>query len=63
MLLQEVLVVHGSSSPSHVLLALGLEKEMSQGSLRITLGEENTKEDIDFLVEQLVDIVSKLREK
>lgn len=53
----------GDSSPSHVLLAIGLEKEFSQGSLRITLGEENTKEDIDYLVEQLVEIVPKLRER
>ena len=51
----------GSSSPSHVLLALGLEKEMSNGSLRITLGEENTKEDIDFLIKQLVEIIPDLR--
>lgn len=51
----------GSSKPSHVLLALGLEKEMSHGSLRITLGEENTKEDIDFLVEQLIKIIPELR--
>ena len=51
--LQEVLVVHGSSRPSHVLLAIGLKKELAYGSLRITLGEENTKEDIDFLIETL----------
>lgn len=51
----------GSSKPSHVLLAIGLNKEFSQGSLRITLGEENTKEDIDFLVEQLVKIIPNLR--
>lgn len=53
----------GTSDPSHVLLAIGLEKEFAQGSLRITLGEENTKEDIDYLVEQLVEIVPKLRER
>ena len=52
----------GSSKPSHVLLAIGLEKEMSYGSLRITIGEENTKDDIDFLVEQLEDIIKELRE-
>ena len=52
----------GSSKPSHVLLAIGLEKEMSHGSLRITIGEENTKDDIDFLVEQLEDIIKELRE-
>ena len=53
----------GSPNPSHVLLAIGLEKEMAFGSLRITIGEENTKEDIDFLVEQIVEIVPKLRER
>lgn len=53
----------GTSDPSHVLLAIGLEKEFAQGSLRITLGEENTKEDIDYLVEQLVEIIPKLRER
>lgn len=56
-----MLVAHGSSRPSHVLLAIGLKQEMSYGSLRVTIGEENTKEDIDFLVEQLVEIVSRLR--
>ena len=52
---------HGSSTPSHVLLAIGLPQNLAYGSLRITLGEENTKEDIDFLVEQLVKIISELR--
>lgn len=58
-----MLVACGSSNPSHVLLAIGLEKEMAYGSLRITIGDENTKEDIDFLVEQLIEIVPKLRKK
>lgn len=52
----------GMPSPSHVLLSIGLPKELAYGSLRITIGEENTKDDIDFLVEQLVEIVPKLRE-
>lgn len=52
----------GDSKPSHVLLAIGLSKEYEKGSLRITIGEENTKEDINYLVEQLVDIIPKLRE-
>lgn len=52
----------GMPNPSHVLLAIGLPKELAYGSLRITIGEENTKEDIDFLVEQLVEIVPKLRQ-
>ena len=52
----------GSLDPSHVLLAIGLPKELAYGSLRITIGEDNTKEDIDFLVEQIEEIVPKLRE-
>ena len=40
----------GASSPSHVLMAIGLSKEFANGTLRITLGDDNTKEDIDFLV-------------
>ena len=53
----------GSSSPSHVLLAIGLPEEFAQGSLRITFGEENTKEDVDYLIESLVQIVEELRNK
>lgn len=53
----------GEASPSHVLLALGLEQELAYGSLRITLGEENQKEDIDFLIKQLEDIVKELRNR
>lgn len=52
----------GSPHPSHVLLAIGLTQELAYGSLRITIGEENTKEDIDFLVQQLVEIIPKLRQ-
>lgn len=51
----------GSLDPSHVLLAIGLPHEIAHGSLRITIGRENTKSDIDFLVENLVKIVEKLR--
>lgn len=51
----------GSLEPSHVLLAIGLPHEIAHGSLRITIGEENTKEDIDFLVDTLVEVVEKLR--
>jgi len=46
-----------------VLLAIGLPKEMAEGTLRITLGEDNTKEDIDFLIDSLVEIVEKLKNK
>lgn len=51
----------GSMNPSHVLLAIGLPHEIAHGSLRITIGEENTKEDIDYLVDCLVEITKKLR--
>ncbi|NSW92240.1 MAG: cysteine desulfurase NifS [Firmicutes bacterium] len=52
----------GSLDPSHVLMAIGLPHEIAHGSLRLTFGEENTHEDIDFLMEVLPGIVSKLRE-
>jgi len=45
----------GASSPSHVLTAIGLTSEYAQGSLRITIGEDNTKEDIDYLVRAILD--------
>ena len=47
--------------PSHVLLAIGLPHEIAHGSLRLTLSEETTKEDIDYTVESLKAIVSRLR--
>ena len=51
----------GDPKPSHVLLAIGLEEDLAYGSLRVTLGEENTKEDIDFLIDKLVEIVKNMR--
>jgi cysteine desulfurase len=51
----------GSLDPSHVLLAMGLSHETAQGSLRITLGRDNTKEDIDYCLEVLPEIVGRLR--
>lgn len=48
----------GSSAPSHVLTAIGLQNEFAKGTLRITFGEDNTKEDVDFLVEQLVNSIN-----
>ena len=51
----------GSSSPSHVLTAIGLPEELAYGSLRVTFGEENTKEDVDYLIENLIEIVERLR--
>ena len=51
----------GSLDPSHVLLAIGLPHEIAHGSLRLTLSEENTKEEMDYVVEQLVAIMERLR--
>ena len=51
----------GSLDPSHVLLAIGLPHEIAHGSLRLTLNEEITKEDIDYVVDSLKEIVGKLR--
>ncbi|SFH47333.1 cysteine desulfurase [Tindallia magadiensis] len=52
----------GSLDPSHVLLSLGLSHEMAHGSLRLTLGDQNTKEEIDYVLEQLPPIVQRLRD-
>lgn len=51
----------GSLDPSHVLLAIGLPHEIAHGSLRLTLNEENTKEEIDYVVEQIKETVEYLR--
>lgn len=51
----------GSLDPSHVLLAIGLPHEIAHGSLRLTIGEETTKEDVDFVVEKIKGIVERLR--
>ena len=51
----------GSLDPSHVLLAIGLPHEIAHGSLRLTLSHENTKEEVDYVVEQLKFIVDRLR--
>ena len=52
----------GSLDPSHVLLAIGLKHEEAHGSLRLTLSEENTKEELDTVVEAVKGIVQRLRE-
>lgn len=52
----------GSLDPSHVLLAIGLPHEIAHGSLRISLSEENTMEQIDSLVDNLKVIIARLRE-
>ena len=51
----------GSLDPSHVLLAIGLPHEIAHGSLRLSLSEENTMEEADYVVDALVEIVSRLR--
>ncbi|MCU6747604.1 MULTISPECIES: cysteine desulfurase NifS [Lachnospiraceae] len=51
----------GSLDPSHVLLAIGLPHEIAHGSLRLTLGADITKEDVDYVVEELKKIVAHLR--
>ncbi len=51
----------GSLDPSHVLLAIGLPHEIAHGSLRLTLSAETTREDIDYTVDQIKEIVARLR--
>ena len=52
----------GSLDPSHVLLAIGLPHEIAHGSLRLTLGADTTKEDIDYTIDAIKEIVAQLRE-
>ena len=52
----------GSLDPSHVLLAIGLPHEIAHGSLRLSLGEDTTKEDLDYTLEQIKEIIQKLRD-
>lgn len=52
----------GSLDPSHVLLAIGLPHETAHGSLRLTLSEENTMEEMDFVVDSVKEIVNRLRQ-
>lgn len=51
----------GSLDPSHVLLALGLPHEVAHGSLRLTIGPDNTAEEIDYMVENIKQVVEYLR--
>lgn len=51
----------GSLDPSHVLLGIGLSHEVSHGSLRLTLGPQNTEEDVDYILEKLKQVVDRLR--
>lgn len=52
----------GSLDPSHVLLGIGLPHEIAHGSLRLTLGDENTKEEMDYVINKLKEIVQRLRD-
>ena len=52
----------GSLDPSHVLLAIGLPHEIAHGSLRISIGKDNTKEEVDYLLDNLEQIVKRLRD-
>lgn len=52
----------GSLEPSHVIQALGISEEWVRSSLRITLGKENTEEEVDFLLEKLPGMIAELRE-
>ena len=52
----------GSLDPSHVLLAIGLPHEIAHGSLRLTLGSDTTREDLDYTVDAMKEIISQLRE-
>ena len=54
-------VCAGSLDPSHVLLAIGLPHEIAHGSLRLTLSEKNTMEEVDFTVDKLKGIIERLR--
>lgn len=51
----------GSVDASHVLLAIGLPREIAHGSLRLTLGYENTKEEMDIVVDAIKNIIENLR--
>ena len=52
----------GSLDPSHVMLSIGLSHEVAHGSLRLSLGDFNTEEEVDYVVESLVPIVDRLRQ-
>lgn len=52
----------GSLEPSHVLTAIGLTQEVAHGSLRLTMGKDNTEEDVEYFLEVLPPIIERLRE-
>jgi cysteine desulfurase len=51
----------GQASPSHVLTAIGLTPELAEGTLRVTFGKDNSKEDVEYLVNTLQEIISKIQ--
>ena len=51
----------GNPTPSHVLTAIGLPKELANGALRVSFGKDNTKEDVDFLVQSLQEIIPNIQ--
>ena len=51
----------GNGKPSHVLKAIGLSDEEAKSAIRVTLGEENAKEDIDYLVESIIESIRELK--
>lgn len=53
----------GETSPSHVLTAIGLHPEVAEGTLRVTFGKDNTKEDVEYLVNSLEEVVHKIQNK
>lgn len=52
----------GSLDPSHVLMAIGLSHEIAHGSLRLSFGEENTEDDVNFILEEIPKVVNRLRD-
>ena len=52
----------GSLDPSHVLLALGMPHEIAHGSLRLSLSEYNTMEEVDYILQQVPEVVRTLRQ-
>ena len=51
----------GQTEPSHVLLAIGLPEDVAHGALRFTLGRDTTKEEVDFTIERMKDVIGKVR--
>ena len=48
--------------PSYVLLSIGLPHEVAHGSIRVSIGKHNTKEEVDYLIEKIEEVVNKLRD-